>query len=426
MDKWKEIELNKMKMGGNSKAKEWLSEQSDWKEGANLAEKYNSRAAALYKDKISAEAQGQNWSEETSSARNHKSSFLSSSGSSSSSKVQSSSRSSSSSGGGMKHSQSYHGTGSDSGAGGGGGYQGGGGGELTGAFHQTKEFKDKKEEFFERKQAENAMKRDDLPPSQGGKYAGFGSNCSSGPPARSYSTQDFASNTMGGLTSSLSSLGFNASNLGGKVAEVGWKFTSLAGQKAAELSENVTEKVKEGNLLTDLTTGVAGYAGKVSDVVVKRSFDLSSLWGSTRSEYQPCEDSGLLNTMGGSSGYQDLSDRSPGQDYSGGRNQDFGGFHDFENDRVEKKGGRKDSQDWGDGWDEGGWSEEPSPKKETEKKPKKASTRASASDKKSTTTKQKMEGELLIDFGGNQSSAVKDGWGNDWENDAWESLNKDD
>merc|ERR1712133_263566 len=33
MDKWKDSELAKMKMGGNSKAKEWLSEQSDWKEG---------------------------------------------------------------------------------------------------------------------------------------------------------------------------------------------------------------------------------------------------------------------------------------------------------------------------------------------------------------------------------------------------------
>ena len=27
--------------------------------------------------------------------------------------------------------------------------------------------------------------------------------------------------------------------------KVGWKFTSLAGQKASELSENVTEKVKK-------------------------------------------------------------------------------------------------------------------------------------------------------------------------------------
>ena len=31
------------------------------------------------------------------------------------------------------------------------------------------------------------------------------------------------------------------------MAEVGWKFTSLAGQKAAELSENVTEKVCSTN-----------------------------------------------------------------------------------------------------------------------------------------------------------------------------------
>lgn len=52
MDKWKELELNKMKSGGNSKAKEWLAGQSDWNEGGNLGAKYNSRAAALYKDKV--------------------------------------------------------------------------------------------------------------------------------------------------------------------------------------------------------------------------------------------------------------------------------------------------------------------------------------------------------------------------------------
>ena len=42
-----------------------------------------------------------------------------------------------------------------------------------------------------------------------------------------------------------------------------------------------------------------------------------------------------------------------------------------------------------------------------------------------------MEGEMLIDFGGASVEATKSksgdsGWGNDWENDAWESLNKDD
>jgi hypothetical protein len=33
----------------------------------------------------------------------------------------------------------------------------------------------------------------------------------------------------------------------------------------------------------------------------------------------------------------------------------------------------------------------------------------------------------LIDFDGSEkASAKKDDWGNDWEDDAWESLNKDD
>ena len=87
------------------------------------------------------------------------------------------------------------------------------------------------------------MRREDLPPSQGGKYAGFGNSVSQ-PPPRSYSTQDFISSNLGGLTSSLSNFSLSsASGIGGRVAEVGWKFTNLAGQKASELSEAVTEKV---------------------------------------------------------------------------------------------------------------------------------------------------------------------------------------
>merc|ERR1711990_1308673 len=84
MDKWKELELNKMKSGGNNKAKEFLETQADWKSGGNISSNYNSKAAALYRDKISSEAKGESWSEETSSARNHKSSHLGSSSSSSS------------------------------------------------------------------------------------------------------------------------------------------------------------------------------------------------------------------------------------------------------------------------------------------------------------------------------------------------------
>ena len=40
-----------------------------FQENGSLSVKYNSRAAALYRDKISTEAQGGSWSEKTSSGR---------------------------------------------------------------------------------------------------------------------------------------------------------------------------------------------------------------------------------------------------------------------------------------------------------------------------------------------------------------------
>ena len=89
--------------------------------------------------------------------------------------------------------------------------------------------------------------------------------------------------------------------------------------------------------------------------------------------------------------------------------------------------GRKDSDDWGKGWgDEGGWSGETSPEKSPNKevKPKKASTRVGSSDKGKSGSKAKMEGELLIDFGGSKQEKKDDGWGNSWDDEAWESLNK--
>ncbi|XP_017481205.1 PREDICTED: ADP-ribosylation factor GTPase-activating protein 1-like [Rhagoletis zephyria] len=68
MDKWKDVELQKMKLGGNRKAREFLESQSDWNPNYSLSDKYNTRAAALYRDKLSSEARGEVWSEQTSSA----------------------------------------------------------------------------------------------------------------------------------------------------------------------------------------------------------------------------------------------------------------------------------------------------------------------------------------------------------------------
>lgn len=71
MDKWKEIELAKMKAGGNRKAKEFFSTQDDWDDTMPLNDKYNTRAAALYRDKIATEARGEKWSISTSNAENY-------------------------------------------------------------------------------------------------------------------------------------------------------------------------------------------------------------------------------------------------------------------------------------------------------------------------------------------------------------------
>ncbi|XP_013857502.1 ADP-ribosylation factor GTPase-activating protein 1 isoform X6 [Austrofundulus limnaeus] len=70
MDKWKDIELEKMKAGGNGQFRLFLELQDDYDPNWNLQEKYNSRAAALFRDKVATLAEGKEWSIETSPAKN--------------------------------------------------------------------------------------------------------------------------------------------------------------------------------------------------------------------------------------------------------------------------------------------------------------------------------------------------------------------
>ena len=59
MDKWKTIELEKMKVGGNQKWLDFLEDHDDFNPSWSIPEKYNSKSAALYRDKITVEAQGE-------------------------------------------------------------------------------------------------------------------------------------------------------------------------------------------------------------------------------------------------------------------------------------------------------------------------------------------------------------------------------
>lgn len=53
MDKWKDIELDKMKVGGNRNARIFFEAQQDWDDSMSIQQKYNTKAAALYRDKVS-------------------------------------------------------------------------------------------------------------------------------------------------------------------------------------------------------------------------------------------------------------------------------------------------------------------------------------------------------------------------------------
>ncbi|XP_068633955.1 ADP-ribosylation factor GTPase-activating protein 1 [Battus philenor] len=62
MDKWKDIELQKMMVGGNAKARTFFESQPDYEQDMTIPQKYNTKAAAMYRQKITAMAEGRPWS----------------------------------------------------------------------------------------------------------------------------------------------------------------------------------------------------------------------------------------------------------------------------------------------------------------------------------------------------------------------------
>lgn len=216
MDKWKDLELEKMKVGGNQRAREFFEDQADYDDSMSIQQKYNTRAAALYRDKISTLAQGKDWDMNKSTAKNYQSSSF---------------------GGSMLHSKS---TGSIQNQSNSSSYQDGG--NYTGGYQNfnSQEFKAQKEDFFSKKQMENASRPDTLPPNQGGKYAGFG--YSRDPPPRSQS-QEVLDSTFSSLASGFGFLSMGAAKVVGVAKENAFKYGTVAAQKVVEVSNTVSDKV---------------------------------------------------------------------------------------------------------------------------------------------------------------------------------------
>ncbi|XP_023417725.1 ADP-ribosylation factor GTPase-activating protein 1 isoform X2 [Cavia porcellus] len=225
MDKWKDIELEKMKAGGNAKFRAFLESQEDYDPCWSLQDKYNSKAAALFRDKVATLAEGREWSLESSPAQNWtppQPKILAP----------------------TAHRPS--------------------GQPQNATASADKAFED--------------WLNDDLGSYQGAqenRYVGFGNTV---PPQKR--EDDFLNNAMSSLYSGWSSFTTGASKFASAAKEGATKFGSQASQKfwgykqqpepASELghslNENVLkpaqEKVKEGKIFEDVSTGVSHLASK--------------------------------------------------------------------------------------------------------------------------------------------------------------------
>ncbi|KAK1270580.1 ADP-ribosylation factor GTPase-activating protein AGD7 [Acorus gramineus] len=208
MDSWSEIQLKKMESGGNDRLNSFFRSYGIPKE-TDIVAKYNTNAASVYRDRIQALAEGRAWTDppvvkETlggGGGGGWKKPPLAQNGRD---------------GGSVNNGgwDSWDDEGRDSGirrnqsvgdfrGGSGGRGSGGGGGPVRSRStedmfmgSQLEASAANKESFFARKMAENHSKPEGLPPSQGGKYVGFGSSPAPAPMPRSGSQGDVIKDTV--------------------------------------------------------------------------------------------------------------------------------------------------------------------------------------------------------------------------------------
>lgn len=245
MDKWKDIELEKMKVGGNRRAREFFDSQPDWDDTMTIQQRYNTKAAALYRDKISALAQGKEWDPARSPAQNYIGSSLKTSQQQES----------------LDNSYSFESTNYSS-------YNN----SYSYQNMDVENIRDEKEAFFSRKQYENATRPDNVPPNQGGKYSGFGYTMD--PPPKS-SSQEFFDSAVSSLASGWSVFSTSAVKIANIATEGAIKVGGMATQKVAEIGNTVGDKVKEGKLLEDVSTQVTSLASKMGELGRRGWQDLS-------------------------------------------------------------------------------------------------------------------------------------------------------
>ncbi|ESW34652.1 hypothetical protein PHAVU_001G169400 [Phaseolus vulgaris] len=376
MDSWSEIQIKKMEAGGNDKLNSFLKQYGIAKE-TDIVAKYNSNAASVYRDRIQAIADGRPWRDppvvkETirSSVSKGKPPLSTSNNGGWDNWDADDGIGSARAGSDLRRNQS---TGDVRGFGGGGSVARSKSTEDMYTRAQLEASAANKEDFFARRRAENEARPEGLPPSQGGKYVGFGSGPA--PSQRVNQQNDYLSVVSQGF-GKLSLAAASAAQSAASVVQAGTK--------------EISAKVKEG-----------GYDYKVNETVNVVSQKTSEIghrtWGImrgvmamatqkveeyTRDNPNGTSDNWKRNETDKNGFYQEFNQENKGWNSSGregqhstGRQTNSSSWDDWDHEDSRKEepakgsshqssGGRSDTNN-SSSWDD--WDHEDTRKKEAAK-----------------------------------------------------------
>ncbi|KAJ2765785.1 Zn finger-containing GTPase- Activating Protein for ARF [Coemansia nantahalensis] len=243
MDRWTAEQLKRMEHGGNKAALEFFRGQPGYADGMPIKDKYSSRFAELWRQKLTADCEGRPWiapppTEPVSPAAR-------------------SSASSPAPSGRTPQLMAFGGSSATSG-------------------RQTPEpggasQKQRTEEYFARIGAQNALRRDDLPPSQGGKYNGFGSSSHSGGEAAAppLSPQSLASDPAATLSRGWSLLAAGAQTALGTLG-------TIAGTINDSYVRPAAERIQDPNFRSDVSSYVSTISNKMEEQATRGFTSLSA------------------------------------------------------------------------------------------------------------------------------------------------------
>ncbi|KAI8334072.1 putative GTPase activating protein for Arf-domain-containing protein, partial [Choanephora cucurbitarum] len=233
MDKWFDDQLKKMDMGGNQKAKAFFESQSDYSSNMTPQQKYNSRFAAQYKEKLAAEIEGRSWTPSSSTITTAASSTrtVTSQAKTTNTRAMSNQSNESSAGGLVSH-------------------------------------KEKNEHYFANLGQLNDSRDASLPPNQGGKFTGFGNPAfenTSNSRASTPRMEDIMNDPMQALSKGWSFLSHSMEEIG-KVATEGVKVVAQnAGEFGRYANENYVKPAQAQWNDPNLRNNMNGYVQNISE-----------------------------------------------------------------------------------------------------------------------------------------------------------------